>query len=249
MTRPCQPFPSISIVQPRAGDPSPFANLSVTSLTANQTSPRSGGPSPLKAKFGPAISIGCEGEKSASGRVVASSGFIPLNRLFSALLRQASEQNFFATAGRVYRIAGKSPVSSHASLRGVVVVSIPQYCSPASPISAARCGHFARARVRARSLCSAAGRDVRQALPGSGSHETIGSPSAPAQPLITPRARPKAKAATFASVGRAPKSGTVPVSRAPGSRQAAARSSRPGRWPPGETACPRPQAARRFRPA
>jgi hypothetical protein len=63
-------------------------------------------------------------------------------------------------------------------------------------------GQRAIARVRARSLFSApAGMSAKRFHVG-GVKNTIGRPRAPAQPSITPRARPKENAATFASVGR-----------------------------------------------
>ena len=53
-------------------------------------------------------------------------------------------------------------------------------------------------------LFSAPGGMSAKRLHVSGVRNTIGRPSAPAQPSMTPRARPKANAAVFASVGRAP---------------------------------------------
>ena len=65
------------------------------------------------------------------------------------------------------------------------------------------CGHRTIARVRARSLFSAPGGMSDMRFQTRGVMKTIGTPSAPHTPSITPRARPKAKAATFASVGLA----------------------------------------------
>src|ERR1700722_1102839 len=65
-------------------------------------------------------------------------------------------------------------------------------------------GQRAIARVRAKSLFSAPDGMSASRFHVGGVENTIGRPSAPAQPSMTPRARPNANAATFASVGRAP---------------------------------------------
>ena len=53
-------------------------------------------------------------------------------------------------------------------------------------------------------LVLGARRNVGESFPCRRFRNTIGRPRAPAQPSMTPRARPKANAATLASVGRAP---------------------------------------------
>jgi hypothetical protein len=83
-----------------------------------------------------------------------------------------------------------------------------------------------------------------------GVRKTIGRLSAPAQPSMTPRARPKANAATFASVGRAPTSSQKLRSRArariPASNGALWRSCRSL---PASTACRELRGDRRYRSA
>src|ERR1700733_16127616 len=65
-------------------------------------------------------------------------------------------------------------------------------------------GQRAIARVRAKSLFSAPGGIAASLFQTGGAMNTMGRPRAPAQPSMPPRALPKEKAATLASVGRAP---------------------------------------------